>query len=101
MRRSLRSNVVTWLISKAPCSRKLSEFGVRPSAAVKPTAFRFCAVRLAMPFARLSNRLDGLNAQIVSRRVLSHPGWSDVVFAFPDGEEVRLRIHAFSNGCWT
>ena len=45
-----RSNVVTWLTSKA--------FGVRPLAAVKPTAFLFCAVRLAMPLARLSDRLD-------------------------------------------
>src|SRR5947199_7412424 len=58
MRRSGRSNVVTWLTSKA--------FGVRSLAAVKPTAFRFCAVRLAMPFARLSDRLDAQNAQIVS-----------------------------------
>src|SRR5438067_7720072 len=55
MRRSLRSNVVTWLISNAPCSRKLSEFGVRLSAAVKPPAFLFSAVRLSMPFARLSD----------------------------------------------
>src|SRR5437763_2150819 len=55
MRRSLRSNVVTWLISNASCSRKLSEFGVRPSPAVKPTAFLSCDVRLSMPFARISD----------------------------------------------
>src|SRR5438270_3605964 len=55
MRRSLRSSVVTWLTSKAPCSRKPSEFVVRPSAAVKPTAFLSSAVRLSMPFARLSD----------------------------------------------
>src|SRR5438477_12464201 len=47
MSRSGRSNVVTWLTSKA--------FGVRPLAAVKPTAFLFSAVRLSMPFARLSD----------------------------------------------
>src|SRR6266542_2843664 len=76
MRRSGRSNVVRWLTSKA--------FGVRSLAAVKPTAFRFCAIRLAMPFGRLSDRLDAKNAQIVSDRVLSRPGWSDVVFAFYD-----------------
>src|SRR5436305_6414836 len=55
MRRSARWNVVTWLISNAPCSRKPSEFGVRPSAAVKPTAFLSCDIRLSMPFARLSD----------------------------------------------
>src|SRR5205807_4842259 len=53
MRRSGRSNVVTRLTSKAPCSRKLSEFGVRSLAPAKPTAFRFCVVRLAIPFARV------------------------------------------------
>src|SRR5437016_8248342 len=83
MRRSRRSNVVTWLTSKA--------FGVRSLAAVKPTAFRFCAVRLAIPFARLSDRLDAQNAQIVSDRVLSRRGWSDVVFAFHDREEIGPR----------
>src|SRR6266446_7340615 len=45
MRRSGRPNVAAWLTPKA--------FGFRPLAAVKPTAFLFCAVRLAMPFARL------------------------------------------------
>src|SRR6266481_10143773 len=92
MRRSGRSNVVTRLTSKA--------FGVRSLAAVKPTAFRFCAIRLAMPFARLSDRLDAQNAQIVSDRVLSRPGWSDVVFAFHDAEEIGPRIHVFSIRCW-
>jgi len=47
MSRSGRSNVVTWLTSNV--------FGVRPLAAVKPTAFLFSAVRLSMPFARLSD----------------------------------------------
>ena len=45
---------------------------VRSLAPAKPTAFRFCAVRLAMPFARLSDRQK--NAQIVSDRVLLRPG---------------------------
>src|SRR6185369_15831224 len=67
MRRSARSSVVTWLTATAPCSRKLSEFGVCPLAAVKLTASLFCAIRLAMPFARLSDRLDAKNAQIVSK----------------------------------
>src|SRR5947208_7513536 len=58
MRTSGRSNVVTWLGPKA--------VGVRSLVAVNPAAFPFCAVCLAMPFATLSNRLDGLNAQIVS-----------------------------------
>src|SRR5437762_13898553 len=49
MSRSGRSNVVTWLTSNV--------FGVRPLAAVKPTAFLFSAVRLSMPFARLSDRV--------------------------------------------
>src|SRR6266478_2332235 len=54
MRRSGRSNVVPWRTSKA--------FGVRSLAAVEPTAFPFCALRLAMPFATLSE------AQIIYRR---------------------------------
>src|SRR5437879_4345951 len=58
MRRSGRSNVVTWLTSKAPCSL----------AAVKPMACLFCAVRLTMPSARVSERLDGQNAQIVFKQ---------------------------------
>src|SRR5437667_8806654 len=45
MRTSARSNVVTRLTSTA--------FGVRSSAAAKPTAFPFCAVRLAMSFVRV------------------------------------------------
>src|SRR5437899_2177097 len=47
MSRSGRPNVAAWLTPKA--------FGVRPLAAVKPAAFLFCVVRLAMPFARLSD----------------------------------------------
>src|SRR5258707_12309265 len=80
MRTSARSNVVAWLTSKA--------FGVRSLAAVEPTVFPFCAVRLAMPLARLSDRLDAQNAQIVSHRVLSRPGCSDVVFALYDAEDI-------------
>jgi len=45
-----------------------------------------------MPFARLSDRLDAQNAQIVSDRVLLRPGWSDVVFAFHDAEEIGPRM---------
>src|SRR5258705_8778518 len=86
MRISGRSNVVIWLTSK--------DFGVRSLAAVKPTAFPFCAVRLAMPLARLSDRLDAKNAQIVSHRVLSRPGCSHVVFALYDREEIRPRMLA-------
>src|SRR5437763_16265406 len=59
MRRSGRSNVGTPLTSEV--------FGVRPLAAVKPAGSLFCAIRLAMPFARLSDRLDAKNAQIVSK----------------------------------
>src|SRR6266513_83498 len=59
MRRSARSSVVTWPTATA--------FGVCPLAAVKLTASLFCAIRLAMPFARLSDRLDAKNAQIVSK----------------------------------
>ena len=69
MRRSGRSNVVTWLTSNA--------FGVRSLAAAKPAAFLFCAVRLAILFARLSDRLGAKNAQI---RILWRRGWLDVVF---------------------
>jgi len=47
-----------------------------------------------MPFARLSDRLDAQNAQIVSDRVLSRRGWSDVVFAFYDAEEIGPRMLA-------
>jgi len=43
MRRSGRPNVVAWLSGTA----------LRPLAAVEPPAFLFCALRLAMPFARL------------------------------------------------
>src|SRR5436190_19835169 len=82
MRTSARSNVVPWLTSKA--------FGVRSLAAVEPTAFPFCAVRLAMPFARLSDRHK--NAQIVSDRVLLRLGWSDIVFAFHDAEVIEPRM---------
>src|SRR5207248_8290809 len=68
MRRSGRSNVGTPLTSEV--------FGVCTLAAVKPAACLFCAVRLAMPFARLSDRLEGQNAQIVSDRVLLRlAGW--------------------------
>jgi hypothetical protein len=52
-----------------------------------------------MPFARVSDRLDAQNAQIVSDRVLSRPGWSDVVFAFHDAEDIGPRIHVFSIRC--
>ena len=54
----------------------------------------FCAVRLAMPFAKLSDRLDAQNAQIVSHRVLSRSGCSDVVFALYDREEIGPRMLA-------
>jgi hypothetical protein len=53
-----------------------------------------------MPFARLSDRLEAKNAQIVSERVLFRPGWSDVVFAFHDAEEIGPRMHVFSIRCW-
>ena len=52
-------------------------FGVRSLTAVKPTAFRFFAIRLAMLFARLSDRLDAQNAQIVSDPLLLRLGCSD------------------------
>src|SRR6266498_4671336 len=58
MRRSARSNVVSWLTS--------SGFGVRPFAPVNPTPFLFCAVRLAMRFSRLSDRIGAQNPQTVS-----------------------------------
>src|SRR6266480_1646377 len=60
MRRSGRSNVVTWLTTKA--------FEVRPPSAVKPAASLFCAIRLAITFARLSDRRDAKNAQIVFKQ---------------------------------
>ena len=46
MRRSGRPNVVAWLSGAA----------LRPLAGLKPTAFFFCSVRLAMPFVKLPER---------------------------------------------
>src|SRR6059058_1821843 len=62
MRRSARSNVVPWLTS--------SGFGVRPFAPVNPTAFLFCAVRLAMRFARLSDRIGAQKRVLFTRQSL-------------------------------
>jgi hypothetical protein len=59
-------------------------------ATVQPTAFRFCTVCLAIPFARLSDRQK--NAQIVSDRVLLRLGWPDIVFAFHDAEAIEPRM---------
>jgi hypothetical protein len=53
-----------------------------------------------MPLGKLSDRVDAQNAQIVSRRVLLRPGWSDLVFAFHDAEEIGPRIHVFSIRYW-
>src|SRR5262245_22250174 len=41
--------------------------------------------------------------RFAAHRVLSRPGWSDVVFAFHDAEEIGPRIHVFSIrvGCST
>ena len=70
---------------------------VRSLAAVKPAAFRFCAVRLAMPFARLSDRQ---NAQIVSLKLFrdrsSLAPWLDF---WPASCESRtLQNHSMGTG---
>jgi hypothetical protein len=81
-------------------SRELKkEFSCRRAESL--WSFRFCAIRLAMPFVSLSDRLDAQNAQIVSDRVLLRHGWPDVVFALYDAEEIGPRIHMFSIRCST
>src|SRR5262249_11506451 len=74
MRRSGRSNVVVAHASRPPpdglavASLRSRELEMESSCRGVATrrSFRFCAVRLAISFARLSDGLDAKNAQIVS-----------------------------------
>src|SRR5437016_289643 len=94
MRISGRSNVVIWLTSK--------DFGVRSLAATKPAGFRFCAVRLAMPFAKLSDRIDAQNAQIVSHGVWrGASGGLHLLFALPANSDCwRMEIYKRGGTAW-
>src|SRR5437667_10479320 len=62
-----------------------------PGCGVAPV-FSLLRRPFSHPAARLSHRLDAQNAQIVSQRVLSRPGCSDVVFALYDREEIGPRM---------
>jgi len=60
MRRSARSNVKVAHASRPPLDGRSRELKMESSCrgAESRRSFRFCAVRLAMPLARLSGRLD-------------------------------------------
>src|SRR5438445_5327520 len=73
MRTSGRSNVVTWLTSKA--------FGVRSLAPAKPAAFPFCAVRLAMFFTEDSEGNEGWSWVLQPLRYLRFLLW--IFFSSP------------------
>jgi hypothetical protein len=54
----------------------------------KTDSFSLLCGPFSHALARLSDRLDAQNAQIVSHRLLLRPGCSDVVFALYDAEDI-------------